>query len=145
MPTPFTPPGGPSRHRPPIPTKGKGKGKTHISLGVKRHRKIIKDTIYGITKGDIRQATSPALRLARRGGVKRLSAMIYNDIRSALKERLRTILADCAAYVEYRNAKTVTVTDVIFSLRRLGNPIYGFDPDTYVVRPGKNAAARIRR
>jgi histone H4 len=41
--------------------KGLGKG------GAKRHRKILKDNIQGITKPAIR-------RLARRGGVKRISA-----------------------------------------------------------------------
>lgn len=41
--------------------KGLGKG------GAKRHRKILRDNIQGITKPAIR-------RLARRGGVKRISA-----------------------------------------------------------------------
>lgn len=40
------------------------------------------------------------------------------------------ILHDCVAYVEHRNAKTVSVHDVIFSLKRIGQPIYGFDPET---------------
>ncbi|CCC08265.1 unnamed protein product [Sordaria macrospora k-hell] len=83
---------------------GKGKG----GVGVKRHR-----------------------RLARRGGVKRISAGIYDDIRAALKERLQMILRDCITYTEHRHAKTVTVTDVIFALRRIGKPIYGFDPETW--------------
>lgn len=78
-------------------------------------------------------------RLARRGGVKRISATIYDDVRAALKDRLTTvgfpwaessaqvsrlrswrrradkpnqILRDCVTYVEYRKAKTVTVYDV---------------------------------
>ncbi|SPJ80080.1 related to histone H4 [Fusarium torulosum] len=70
-------------------------------------------------------------RLARRGGVKRISAGIYEDVRKALKARLETILLNCVIYVEHRNAKTVTVRDVIFSLSRLGRPLWGFDPDTY--------------
>ena len=44
--------------------KGLGKG------GAKRHRKILRDNIQGITKPAIR-------RLARRGGVKRISASMY--------------------------------------------------------------------
>ncbi|KAF1839474.1 histone-fold-containing protein [Decorospora gaudefroyi] len=94
---------------------GKGKG------GLKRHIKIQRDTIYGVTKGDIR-------RLARRGGVKRISATIYDDVRQVLKERLARILRDCCAVVESSGRKTVSVTDVVFTLRRLGNPIYGFEP-----------------
>jgi len=47
--------------------KGLGKG------GAKRHRKILRDNIQGITKPAIR-------RLARRGGVKRISAsMLFED------------------------------------------------------------------
>jgi histone H4 len=93
-------------------------------LGGKRHRKVLRDTIHGVTKPAIR-------RLARRGGVKRISATIYDDIRAALKARLESILQDCVIYVEYRNAKTVTVHDVIHSLSRMGRPLWGFDPDTY--------------
>ena len=49
-----------------ISTGGKG-GKGLGKGGAKRHRKILRDNIQGITKPAIR-------RLARRGGVKRISA-----------------------------------------------------------------------
>lgn len=45
---------------------GRGKGGKG---GAKRHRKILRDNIQGITKPAIR-------RLARRGGVKRISGLI---------------------------------------------------------------------
>ncbi|QPC78415.1 hypothetical protein HYE68_009167 [Fusarium pseudograminearum] len=93
-------------------------------LGGKRHRKILRDNIHGISMITSR-------RLARRGGVKRISAGIYDDIRAALKARLETILQNCVIYVEYRNAKTVTVQDVIHSLSRMGRPLWGFDKETY--------------
>ncbi|CAG7563944.1 unnamed protein product [Fusarium equiseti] len=96
-------------------------------LGGKRHRKVLRDSVQGVTKPAIR-------RLARRGGVKRISGSIYDEIRAALKARLETILQDCVIYVEYRNAKTVTVQDVIHSLGRLGRPLWGFDPETYFPR-----------
>ncbi|KAF1964469.1 histone-fold-containing protein [Bimuria novae-zelandiae CBS 107.79] len=104
--------------------KGLGKGKGAVGLGtkglLKRHKKLQRDTIQGITKGDIR-------RLARRGGIKRISAMVYEDVRDALRERIRTILRDIVAIVESDNRKTVVVQDVIFTLNRLGWTIYGFD------------------
>ncbi|KAK0621607.1 histone-fold-containing protein [Bombardia bombarda] len=129
---PYTIPqrGGPSglkSHRTAIGGKtvlGAGKGK----LGGKRHRKIQVDTIKGIGKPAIR-------RLARRGGVKRISAGVYDEIRLALKARLEMIVRDCVTYCEYRRAKTITINDVIFALRRIGRPIYGFDPETF--QPGK--------
>ncbi|POS74711.1 histone h4-2 [Diaporthe helianthi] len=119
--------GGPSglKNRP-----GTVSGKTIWGAkGAKRHRKIIKDSIKGITRPDIRDALIRQphhSRLARRGGVKRISAQIYNDVRAALKDRLEMILRDCVTYVEYRRAKTVTVYDVIHSLKRIGRPVYGF-------------------
>ncbi|PKS09095.1 hypothetical protein jhhlp_003709 [Lomentospora prolificans] len=69
---------------------------------------------------------------ARRGGVKHISAAIYDEVRVALDARLRAIIKDCVSVLEYRGKKTVTVEDVIFALRRLGRPIYGFDSDTYI-------------
>ena len=46
---------------------GRGKGGKGLGKGgVKRHRKVLRDNIQGITKPAIR-------RLARRGGVKRIS------------------------------------------------------------------------
>ncbi|KAH0559480.1 Histone H4 [Trichoglossum hirsutum] len=101
---------------------GKGLGK---GVATRRHRKLVKDTIRGITKGDIR-------RLARRGGVKRISAPIYEDLRAALAQHLREILKDCAIFLDHSNRKTITVTDVIFALKRRGRPLYGFDKDTYI-------------
>ncbi|KAI5807260.1 histone H4 [Peziza echinospora] len=85
-------------------------------------RRRLKDSLMGITKGDIR-------RLARRGGVKRISGSIYDDMRGALKSHLESILRDCVMYVDHANRRTVTVVDVIFALKRIGRPIYGFDPD----------------
>jgi len=112
---------GNSRHIRPGAVGGKGK----LVHGPRRHRKTRRDTIKGITKPDIR-------RLARRGGVKRISAGIYDEVRGALRDRLSTIIQDCVIYTDYRNRKTVTVSDVIHALRRIGRPIYGFDPETYV-------------
>ncbi|KAI1430342.1 histone-fold-containing protein [Xylaria sp. FL1777] len=108
--------------------KGLGKGLGGKG-GIKRHRKILRDNILGITKPAIR-------RLARRGGVKRISGQIYEDARAALRTRLTEIIKDCVTYTEYRQAKTVTINDVLHSLRRQGRPIYGFD-DIKVGAPTK--------
>ncbi|RDL39864.1 Histone H4 [Venustampulla echinocandica] len=99
---------------------GRGLGKTTH----RRHNKILKDNIMCITKADIR-------RMARRGGIKRISGAIYEDVRQVLKNYLEIMLRDCVAICEHSKRKTVTVTDVIFALRRRGRPIYGFDQDTF--------------
>ena len=60
-------------------------------------------------------------RLARRGGIKRISSTVYEDIRDALRDRLRTIMQNITAIVESdpSNRKTVVVQDVIFTLNRV--------------------------
>ncbi|KAK7449102.1 histone H4 [Colletotrichum acutatum] len=114
-----------------------GKGKTvlrNAGTGAKRHRKPMRDCIRGITRPAIR-------RLARRGGVKRISAMVYDDVRSAMKTWLESVLTDCVTYVEHRKTKTVRVTDVLHALARKGKPIYGFDPNTFVDPKSRKAKA----
>ncbi|RWR84601.1 Histone H4 [Cinnamomum micranthum f. kanehirae] len=59
---------------------GRGKGGKGLGKGgAKRHRKVLRDNIQGITKPAIR-------RLARRGGVKRISGLIYEETRGVLKD-----------------------------------------------------------
>jgi histone H4 len=80
-------------------------------------RKILRDNIQGITKPAIR-------RLARRGGVKRISADIYEETRLDLKLFLQSILADIFAVVEMCKRKTVCTSDVVWALHRQGRTIY---------------------
>lgn len=96
----------------------------HQQIGVAktvphRHRKIFRDNILGVTRPAIR-------RLARRGGVIRISAGIYDEVRACILKFLEKILKDVAAILEYNGRKTVLVTDVVFVLNKLGRPIYGF-------------------
>jgi|UniRef100_A0A914DYW8 histone H4 len=96
---------------------GKGMGKGQI--GAKRHRKVLRDNIAGITKPAIR-------RLARRGGVKRISGLIYNEIRQVLKVFLERIVKDSIAYCEHVHRRTITAMDVVYALKRHGRTLYGF-------------------
>ncbi|RVE41303.1 hypothetical protein evm_014047, partial [Chilo suppressalis] len=65
---------------------GRGKGGKGLGKGgAKRHRKVLRDNIQGITKPAIR-------RLARRGGVKRISGLIYEEIRGVLKVFLENVI-----------------------------------------------------
>lgn len=99
---------------------GKGLGGKKQFAATKRHRKILIDNIQGITKPAIR-------RLARRGGVKRISGMIYEDVRVVLKAFLERVLRNTITITEHSKRKTVTVADVVWALKREGRPIYGFD------------------
>jgi histone H4 len=91
--------------------------------GPLRHRKVLKDPLQGITKPSLR-------RLARRGGVKRISGLIYEEARGVLKVFLEDILRDAVTYTQHAGRKTVTVLDVVYSLKRQGKTLYGFGPVT---------------
>ena len=99
---------------------GRGKGGKGLGKGgAKRHRKVLRDNIQGITKPAIR-------RLARRGGVKRISGLIYEETRAVLKVFLENVIRDAVTYTEHAKRKTVTAMDVVYALKRQGRTLYGF-------------------
>ncbi|MEQ2167246.1 Histone H4 type VIII [Goodea atripinnis] len=74
---------------------GRGKGGKGLGKGgAKRHRKVLRDNIQGITKPAIR-------RLARRGGLKRISGLIYEETRGVLKVFLENVIRDAITYTEH--------------------------------------------
>ncbi len=92
-----------------------GHGKSALP---KRHRKIMRDTVQGITKASIR-------RLARRGGVKRISGLVYEETRSVLRLFLDRVLHDAITYTRHARRSTVTALDVVYALKRQGQTLYG--------------------
>jgi histone H4 len=96
--------------------RGKGKGKG----GLKRFKNAkLSDNIRGVTKPAIR-------RLARRGGVKRISGLVYDETRGVLKAFLGNVIQDAVSFTEYARRKTVTAMDVVMALKRQGKTLYGF-------------------
>ena len=98
--------------------RGKG-GKCLEEGGAKRHWKILRDNIQGINKPAVR-------RLARRGGVKRISGLIYEETRGALKNYLESVIRDAVTYTEHAKRKTVVAMDIVYALKRQGKTLYGF-------------------
>lgn len=99
---------------------GRGRGKGALGLGkggARRRQRVYRDTIQGITKPAIR-------RLARRGGVKRINGLIYEEIRGVIKARLNDIIRDAWTYCDHSRRKTVSAMDVVQSLKRNGNKLY---------------------
>uniref|UniRef100_UPI00398E333C histone H4-like n=1 Tax=Pristiophorus japonicus TaxID=55135 RepID=UPI00398E333C len=93
--------------------KGLGKG------GANRHRKVLRDNIQFITKPAIR-------RLTCRGGVKRISGLIYEQTRGVLKVFRENVIRDVITYTEHVKRKPVTAMDVMYALQRQGSTFYGF-------------------
>merc|ERR1712087_811599 len=91
-----------TRQQPKTKMSGRGKGGKGLGKGgAKRHRKVLRDNIQGITKPAIR-------RLARRGGAKRISGLIYEETRGVVKVFLENVIRDAVTYTEHAKRKTVT-------------------------------------
>ena len=112
-----------------------------VSLGgapPPRRRRVFRDNIQGITKPAIR-------RLARRGGVKRISGLIYEETRGVLKVFLENVIRDAVTYCEHARRKTIQAMDVVYALKRQGHTLYGFGgPDAPPSRP-RSKAPRPKR
>lgn len=81
--------------------------------GAVRHRKILRDNIAGITK--------PALlRILRRAGVKRVSGLMYEELRGVLRSWMEKIVRDTVIFTEHARRKTVQLADLEASLSNNG-------------------------
>lgn len=87
--------------------------------GNKRQKKVLRESIRGVTKGAIR-------RLARRGGVRRIAAETYEEVRKTLKAFVEGVTRDATALTEHAKRKTVTALDVVNALRKRGKILYGY-------------------
>ena len=56
----------------------------------------------GLLRHNIQGITKPAMgRLARRGGVKRISGLIYEETGGVLKVFLENVIRDAVTYIEH--------------------------------------------
>ncbi|KIW21342.1 hypothetical protein PV08_01922 [Exophiala spinifera] len=117
--------------------------------GLRRHRPNVRkaDAIHGITKPSIR-------RLARRGGVRRIQSTIYDDARMALKDHLTEVIRKVVILmggpdnerkhgVPVTQKKTVTTNHVIYALKQMGRPLYGFHEPYPTSKRGTLALRKI--
>jgi histone H4 len=95
-------------------------GKKIATTAPKRHRVVHRGTLEGITTPSLK-------RMARRGGVKRLSKTCYGMSRIMLESFLKKLMTDACAYTEHSNRKTLTALDVVHASKRQGQTMYGFD------------------
>ncbi|GFQ05150.1 histone h4, partial [Phtheirospermum japonicum] len=80
--------------------------------GGQASQKVLRDNIQGITKSAIR-------RLACRGGVKRISGLIYEETRGVLKIFLENVIRDAVTYTEHTRRKMVDGNGNRLRFRRL--------------------------
>ena len=79
--------------------------------GAPRHARTLADNMRSISKPEIR-------RLARRGRVKRISGLIYEDIRGCLKWFFEDAIRDALAYTEHAKRNTVTAMGVVYAFKK---------------------------
>ncbi|KAK7925274.1 hypothetical protein WMY93_007584 [Mugilogobius chulae] len=96
-----------------------------------------RDNIQGITKPAIR-------RLARRGGVKRISGLIYEETRGVLKVFLENVIRDAVTYTEHAKRKTVTAMDVVYALKRQGALCTASAVKLHILTHKNNTTALLR-
>ncbi|KAF7683476.1 Histone H4 [Astathelohania contejeani] len=97
---------------------GRGKGGKGLGKGAaKRHRRA---PSLGAWIG------KPAIRrLARRGGVKRLSALCYAEINAIAKQFLNGIVRHSIVFADHANRKTIVSSDVLYAIKYSGKKLIG--------------------
>lgn len=109
----------------PRPSHG-GKSNKHIAIArpagkappaMRRHRRVLRDNIKGITNPGIR-------RIARRAGCKRIAGDLYEHNRQWLRQWLTRVIGNAVTYAEHARRVTVTKDDLILALRRTGITFY---------------------
>lgn len=72
-----------------------------------------------VTNGAIR-------RLARRGGVKRISLATHQGVREYIDDFLERVVRDSLTYAEHARRVTISAMDVVYALKKNGRVIYGY-------------------
>jgi histone H4 len=83
----------------------------------RRHRRVLRNSLRGITQGDLR-------RLARRGGVKRITATMYWQARGFLMLFLEDVIRRACHYQDHARRRLLTKMDVIYALKSKGITLY---------------------
>ena len=98
---------------------GVSKKNKNRSTQKRRGQKKNLPTFGSISNGGIK-------RVARRAGVKRISANSFPVIREAFDRFVDKLVGHSLDYTECAQRKTVTAQDVVYSLKRQGRNLYGY-------------------
>jgi histone H4 len=99
---------------------GRGKvGRSTNKSGSKKQVKAPKVADGRITNGSLR-------RLARRGGVRRISLATHDHVRDYVDAFLERVVRDSLTFTEHGKRKTITAMDVVYALKKNGRALYGY-------------------
>jgi len=103
--------------------KGKGQG---FSWGLGAQHEVVRRR-FRRDFSTMNTMSKPAIRrLARRGGVVRMAAGVYDEANGVLRSFVNTIIKDAVIFTEHARRTTVTAMDVVMALKRNGRTLYGF-------------------
>ena len=84
--------------------------------GAQRRRRILRDNIQGLTK--------PAFqRIARQAGVKRMSGLVYDELRGITKVHMENVIRASMTYMEHDRRKTLGLNDVLRGIEDQGDKL----------------------
>lgn len=107
----------------PTPVSKKTSKSQKPKKGHNKNKRVAKRGVVAVAGPSIRR---PAIkRLARRGGVKRLSKDTYDEVRKALENYLQNVVKKALLMTHHDRRKTVQSADVMEALKLNNSPIYG--------------------
>ena len=101
-----------------ITTKDTAAPKAKKQGGARRHRKVLRDNIQGITREHIQL-------LAARAGITALSELCHEELRGVLKVFMEKSIRQMVNSVEHRRSRTVQLLDVLTAAKVHNSTLYG--------------------
>jgi histone H4 len=99
-----------------------GRGK----VGKMAHKAGAKKVMPGPRAGSTVVTNGAIRRLARRGGLKRISLASHESVREYINDFLERVVRDSLTYAEHGRRLTITAMDVVYALKKNGRVIYGY-------------------
>lgn len=101
-----------------------GSGKNGKMAAKGKAKRTIKKTTSSVESFEIKRGT--LRRLAKKGGVQRISDNSYSGVREFVDMMLMRVTRDSIIYAESAKRRTVTAMDVIYALKKSGKTLYGY-------------------
>jgi len=103
---------------------GKRPSKYPVSYSADEDTEEREEEKYKLNENTVR-ITKPSLRrLAKRGGVQRINAEVYDTAREFMQRFMEASVKVAMVYTEQAGRKTITTADIRDSLKRMGRPLY---------------------
>ena len=98
--------------------------KNAIDFKIIKHRRVLRDSIQGIT--------APAIaRLCQTAGIKRISKLVYEEVRGVMKLYVENTLKNALVFCEHSRRKTLQEGDLDAALQVIGKYLgAGINPNT---------------